>query len=98
MLREISSTKPPTKEGVERAKDQLKASLVFGVESSHKVMIALARYEIMLEEPFSLDNIIAQIDAVSYDDIVRVAGELFDHNCYSIGVIGNIEPEQVEEH
>ena len=55
-----------------RAKDNVKGSLILGLESTWQRAAYLARQELYFDEPFTLDETLAGIDAVQLDDVVRV--------------------------
>ena len=75
-LRTLRSTAVPDDE-LRRAKDHLKGSLMLSLESTSSRMSHLARQEISFGRSFTLDEILAKIEAVSADDVLRVANDLF---------------------
>jgi len=80
ILRELKRmvTRPISSRQLNQAKSQLKGSLMLGLESLSHRMSRLGRLE-MHDRPFaSLDDIIAEVNAVTADDVQRVASELFD--------------------
>ena len=60
-----------------RAKQQLKGSLMLGLESMSNRMMRLGRVELTFGRYFTLDEVIAEIDAVTAEDVRTVADELF---------------------
>src|SRR5690606_9027396 len=62
---------------LKRAKDHLKGSLMLSLENTASRMSQLARQEIYFERHFGLDETLADVDAVTADDVQRVANELF---------------------
>ena len=60
-------------EELRRAKDHIKGGLVLSLESSGARMSHLARQEIYFGRQFPLDEILGGIEAVSADDVRRVA-------------------------
>lgn len=60
-----------------QAKNQLKGSLMLGLESMSNRMMRLGRVELTFERYFSLDEITASIDATSEDDVRALAAEVF---------------------
>ncbi|HUL73499.1 MAG TPA: pitrilysin family protein [Vicinamibacterales bacterium] len=60
-----------------RAKDHLKGSLMLGLENTSSRMSHLARQEIYFRQHFSLDQMLADIERVTADDVLRVAQDLF---------------------
>ncbi|HEY3120849.1 MAG TPA: pitrilysin family protein [Vicinamibacteria bacterium] len=72
-----------------RAKDHLKGSLMLSLENTGSRMSHLARHEIYFGRQFSLDELLAGIEAVSADDVQRVANHVFDKEP-SVCVLGNL--------
>src|SRR5689334_7855364 len=62
---------------LQRAKDQLKVSLMLGLESTSARMSNLARQEIFFGRQFTLDEILKRIDRVTANDVQRMAREIF---------------------
>jgi len=84
-----------TEEELQRAKDQLKGNLMLGLESTANRMSKLARQEIYFGRNFSLNEIIFQIEKVSREDILALAGLLFHTDKFSLAVLG--EAEKLEQ-
>ena len=62
---------------LERAKQQLKGSIVLGLESTSTRMQRLGRVELTYGQDVTIDEVVAEIDAVTADDVRAVAEELF---------------------
>ena len=60
-----------------RAKQQLKGSMMLGLESMSNRMMRLGRVELTFGRYFTLDEVIDEIDAVTTEDVRVVAAELF---------------------
>ncbi|HKP12000.1 MAG TPA: pitrilysin family protein [Blastocatellia bacterium] len=75
---------------LQRAKDQLKVSIMLGLESTSARMSNLARQEIFYGRQFTLDEILARIDRVTASDVQRMAQEIFSDNL-AVTAIGQIE-------
>jgi len=75
-LGDVSRADVPADE-LRRAKDHLKGSLMLGLESTSSRMSHLARQEIYFGRQFTLDETLAAIEAVTADDVRRVACDLF---------------------
>jgi predicted Zn-dependent peptidase len=71
-----------------RAKDHLKGSLMLSLESTSSRMSNLARQEIYFDRQYGLDETLAGIEAVTADDIGRVAHELFSNGSLGATVLG----------
>ncbi len=69
------------------AKEKLKGNLILGLESSHSRMMRLGVGEIYnLHMP--IDDVIAQIEAVTADEVQSIAQALFKEEALSLTVIG----------
>ncbi|MEW6378297.1 MAG: pitrilysin family protein [bacterium] len=79
-----------TEEELQRAKNQLKGSLMLGLESTANRMSKLARQEIYFNRNFSLDEILAKIDGVTQEDILTLASLLFCSQNLSMAVLGDV--------
>ena len=62
---------------LERAKQQLKGSIMLGLESMSNRMMRLGRVELTYERYFTLDEVMAEIDAVTAEDVRVAAEDLF---------------------
>jgi predicted Zn-dependent peptidase len=60
-----------------RAKDHLKGSLVLSLEYTGARMSQLAREEIYFGRSFTLDELLSEIEAVTAEDVQRIASALF---------------------
>ncbi len=69
--------KPVSPRALAQAKNQLKGSLMLGLESMSNRMMRLGRIELAFGRYFTLDEIIASIDEVAADDLQALAAELF---------------------
>ena len=79
---------PLLAEELKRAKDYLKGSLLLGLESSSNRMANLARQEMIFGRYLSMDETAAGIDAVTPDDVLDVARELFDGSRTAFTALG----------
>ena len=71
-----------------RAKDHLKGSLMLNLESTASRMSHLARQYIFFGRHYTLDDMTASIEAVTTDDVQRVAKELFEDHGLAATVVG----------
>jgi predicted Zn-dependent peptidase len=76
-----------------RAKDHLKGSLMLSLENTASRMSHLARQEIYFERHFGLDETLAGVEAVTTDDIMRVAADLFSNGSLAATVVGPSAPD-----
>ncbi len=80
-----------TAEVLARAKESLKGSLMLDLETPGSRMSKLARSEQYFGRQFTLDEIVAKVEAVSADDVHRVAADLFVPGLASLAAIGPFE-------
>ncbi|MDO4581326.1 MAG: pitrilysin family protein [Bacillota bacterium] len=80
-------------EELERSKNQLKGSLLLGAENPVTVMGKLGRFLCSLDELYSLEHTVAQLAAVSSDDIRRVTARLFVPGQLALAQVGPREAE-----
>ncbi len=73
---------PLTDEELTRAKDQLKGNILMGLESSNSRMANLARQEMYFQQFFTVEEIIARIDAVEAAQVQSMAQRLFDPDAH----------------
>jgi predicted Zn-dependent peptidase len=73
-----------------RAKEQLKGSLMLSLESSGARMSNLGRQEMYFGHFITLDEIIERIDAVTAEDLIELAGEFFRPEAIAVTVLGNL--------
>ena len=83
-------TQPISEEELKRAKDQLKGSLLLSLESSTARMSNLARQEMYYDHFFTMDEIIDRIQAVTVEDLLQSANELFQPQLIAVTVLGNL--------
>ncbi|MGA2686881.1 MAG: pitrilysin family protein [Candidatus Korobacteraceae bacterium] len=83
-------TQPISEEELKRAKDQLKGSLMLSLESSTARMSNLARQEMYYDHFFTMDEIIDRIQAVTVEDLLQSANELFQPQLIAVTVLGNL--------
>lgn len=84
------------------AKLHLKGSILLSLESTVSRMSGMARQEYYFGRQFSPDDIIERVDAVTHDDIRRVAGAIVDPESLSLTILGNVKspgltPESLRE-
>ena len=82
---------PIGEEEINRAKDQLKGSLMLSLESSTSRMSNLARQEMYFERFVSLDETIDLIEAVTAGEVVEMANQLFHTDKVAVTALGNLD-------
>ena len=81
---------PVLPEELRRAKDQLKGSIMLGLESSSSRMSNLARQEMYFGRFLSLDEIIEKIESVTAEDLTHIARESFQTDKIALTVLGRL--------
>jgi predicted Zn-dependent peptidase len=94
-VEELKSIKrePVQASELRRAKDHLKGSLMLSLENTASRMSHLARQEIYFDRHFGLDETLAGVEAVTSEDILRVATDLFSNGSLAATVVGPAAPE-----
>lgn len=80
---------------LKRTKDQMKGSLMLSLESSHSRMNKLAKDELIAGTHTTLEEMVAEIDAVSEQQVHRVAHDLFALETMAITGLGPLSPRQL---
>jgi len=93
-------TEAVTDAELQRAKDQLKVSIMLSLESTSARMSNLARQEIFFGRQSTLDEILERINRVTSDDVQRMADEIFGSRELAITAVGqlgslNLDREQI---
>jgi predicted Zn-dependent peptidase len=84
---------------LQRSKDQLKVSIMLGLESTSARMSNLARQEIFFGHQATLDEILNRIDRVSVDDVRRIARDIFRDDQFAVtalGPLGDLNLEKID--
>ena len=83
-------TEPVPEEELRRSKAQLKGSLMLSLESSTSRMSNLARQEMYFDRYYDLDELIERIEAVTTEDLTRLANEFFKPESVAVTALGNL--------
>ena len=86
---------PVPAEDLRRARDNLKAGLVFSLESTNARMGKLAREEIYFGRTFSTDEILEAIDRVAPEEIQGAAKEFFQPQLLGVTALGQLDGFQI---
>jgi predicted Zn-dependent peptidase len=73
-----------------RAKDHLKGGLVLSLESTAARMSQLAREEIYFGRAIALDEVLAALEAVTAEDVQRIANDIF-RRPLAASVVGDLK-------
>jgi predicted Zn-dependent peptidase len=97
-MRELSRLKQEAVSEAElgRARDQLKSNMVMGLESGSSRMANLARQEMYFGRFFGVEEITREIEAVTPEDIQRLANELFRSETMAMALLGNLGEMNIE--
>ena len=87
------------KEGIsdaelQRTREQLKTSLLMGMESTISRMNAMARNEMTYGRHVSEDELVAGVDAVTKEDVQALACRLLDFSRASFSAVGQVDSEE----
>jgi predicted Zn-dependent peptidase len=85
-----------SEEELKLAKDQATSSILLGLESSSGRVSALARQEIIHGHRISPAEIIERLEAVTPEDMQRVARRYFTSESLALGALGNLNGFRVD--
>ncbi len=83
-------------EELSRAKEQLKTNMVLGLESSGARMSSLARQQMYYGRFFTVDEITAEVDRVTAEDVQRLARQLLVPESLTLTLLGNLGELNIE--
>lgn len=84
-----------TEEELLRAKGHMKGSLVLSLEDSYSRMSRLGKSELVHGEILSVDELLARVEAVTLEDVCRVARDLLRAESRVLTLIGPLAEEDV---
>jgi len=76
-----------------KTKEQLKGGLLLGLESSSSRMSRIGRMEITLGKHITIDEVVANIDKVSLEDLRQISQGLFDRKTLCFTALGPVTKE-----
>lgn len=79
-----------TEEEFSRQREQIKANILMGLESTSSRMNFLARSLMFHGEILTADQIIERYDSVKIEDVLSIAQDIIDFKKVSICVVGNV--------
>ena len=80
----------PTQAELDRAREQSKANVLLGLESTHAHMSSLGRGELLHEALLGPEEIIAAYDAVTREQVRDLAREIFRPENASLSAVGRV--------
>ena len=75
-------------EDFQRAKQQVKGSLVMGQENSLSIMRSMGKRALFFEEPFSLEKSLREIETLTLEEVNALLPVIFDTKEIGIGYVG----------
>ena len=87
---------PVEESELRRNKEQLKASLMLNLESTSSRMSSLAQLEMTFGRNITPEEVIAEVEAVTVEDVHRMATEIFGREQLSVTVLGGVEGFSLE--
>ena len=89
MLGELNKAREPIPdEELHKAKEFLKGRLVLRMEDSRSVAAWLGAQEILLNEIRTVDEVLARVDAITPEDVQRVARDVLVGDKLNLAVVG----------
>ena len=85
-----------TREEIDVAKEQMKASVIMGIESMSGRMSSYGRSVLFYNKIRTPEEIIAQIESVNTDSVAETIERVFDIDKLNIAVTGRIENTEEE--
>lgn len=82
---------------IETAKEQLKGSLVLGLENISNRMNRMTKHEFLLGKYISVDEAISEINKITASDVKNMAARVFQADKFTITVLGPVSQKTVEE-
>ena len=97
VVREVAD-KGITKEEMERAREQSKANVVMGLESTQSLMSHMGRSLLLTGDITTPEEIIKNYDAVTGDQVKDLARRIFDFDAVSLSAVGQTRaPEEYKK-
>jgi len=78
---------------LDRAREQVKANILMGLESTNTRMSRMARCELIYGRVPPTEETIAAYDAVTRDDVQRMAGQVLDVKKMAFSAVGRVKPD-----
>jgi predicted Zn-dependent peptidase len=88
---------PPTLDELRRAKDFWRGKMVLGLEDSFRNAAFYANQELLENKIETPEEVLARVDAVTGEDIQRVAKNIFLNNNLNLAIIGPFKEKEWKE-
>ncbi len=86
-----------TEEELRRAKEQLKGSIILGLESTSSRMSQIARQEIYFGRYFSQDDLTREIEKTTMQEVTSLSKEMLKKENISLAVMGRVRQRDFEK-
>lgn len=86
-----------TDKELKKTKEQLKGSLLLGLESSSSRMSRIGKLEITIGNYITLDEVVGKIDRVSLEDLQEITQQLFNPETACFTALGPVTEEVTNE-
>jgi len=86
-----------TRQELERARNQMKSSLMMSLESTHSRMSKLAKDELQHGRYASLEEMMSEIDRVSEAKVHQLGHELLDLSSLAVTALGPVSPRSLRQ-
>jgi len=83
-------------EELKAAKEYLRGSMLLGLESPEGRMSRLAKNEIYFGRDIPVDDALAKLNAVTVDETMSVASEMFDPETLCLTLLGPVRDDEIE--
>lgn len=84
----------PTADELSRCREQVKTTLLMGLESTGTRMMTIGRSELLRGQVAAVEQVLAAYDKVTADDLLQLARRVFDFEQVSLAVVG--QPDRAE--
>jgi len=85
-----------TEKELKIAKENIKAHMVMGLESSDNIAEAVAMHELQLKEPFDVEKELAEFDKIKKQDIQDFMNKYCLEDKLNLALIGNFKQKDQE--
>lgn len=84
-----------TEEEVQRVKEQVKGGILLSLEDTWSVASRNGAHQLRYGEVIPVERVVAEVEAVTRDDVLRVARQILQRNSMHLAIIGPYTDEDV---
>ena len=84
----------PAPDELSRCREQVKTTLLMGLESTGNRMMTIGRSELLRGEVQAVEQVLAAYDKVTAEDVLQLARRVFDFSQVSLSVVGQPDHEE----